>query len=138
MKKFKWVQFDGNKDVGNKLFRDKLIGNVLKGLICDHRSNYWYGYSETTGIVDGYPQERLEVQVEVGYLYQPFNAEQYKLIEWEVVNRDGGFVLKQDILIGSRNVCYKDEHGQLLVVYLNGRQNIQEVHFSDLLLRKEV
>lgn len=89
-------------------------------------------------VAEGMAQFRLEVQEEVGYLYQAFNAEQYKLIEWEVVNRDGGFVLKQDILIGSRNVCYKDEHGQLLVVYLNGRQNIQEEHFSDLLLRKEV
>lgn len=138
MKKFKWVQFDGNKAVTDTVFRDKQTGNVLKGLICDHHSKYWYGYSETTGEVDGYPQSRLEVQVEVGYLYQAFNSEQYKLIEWEVVNRDGDLIPKQDILIGSKNACYKDEHGQLLVVYLNGRQNIQEVHFSDLLLRKEV
>lgn len=137
MKKFKWVQFIGNKDVHDKLFRDKQTGNVLKGLICDHLSNYWYGYSETTGEVDGYPQSRLEVQVEAGYLYQAFNAKQYKLIEWEVVNQDGDVVNKTDILVGSNKAGYILA-GELFVVYLNGRQNIQEVHFSDLLLRKEV
>ena len=137
MKKFKWVQFDGNKAVTDTVFRDKQTGNVLKCLICDHHSKYWYGYSETTGEVDGYLQSRLEVQVEVGYLYQAFNAKQYKLIEWEVVNQDGDVVNKTDILVGSNKVGYILA-GELFVVYLNGRQNIQEVHFSDLLLRKEV
>lgn len=137
MKKFKWVQFDGNKAVTDTVFRDKQTGNVLKGLICDHHSKHWYGYSETTGEVDGYLQSRLEVQVEVGYLYQAFNAKQYKLIEWEVVNQDGDVVNKTDILVGSNKVGYILA-GELFVVYLNGRQNIQENHFSDLLLRKEV
>ena len=137
MKKFKWVQFDGNKAVTDTVFRDKQTGNVLKGLICDHHSKYWYGYSETTGEVDGYLQSRLEVQVEVGYLYQAFNAKQYKLIELEVVNQDGDVVNKTDIFVGSNKVGYILA-GELFVVYLNGRQNIQEVHFSDLLLRKEV
>jgi len=103
----------------------------------DENSDYWFGYSETTDEVDGYPITRLEVQQEVDFDLRRFDHTKYLDSEYEVVNRDGEAVNKTDILIADKGLCYK-LNGTLFCNYLNGRQNMQENHFSDLLLRKEV
>ena len=137
MKKFRWVKLTGTTDTKGKVCRDKQTGQILKGLMFYDNSDYWFGYSETTDEVDGYPITRLEVQQEVDFDLRPFDYTKYLDFEYEVVNRDGEVINKTDMLIGEDRICYKLE-GYLYVVYLNGRQNIQENHFSDLLLRKEV
>ena len=137
MKKFKWVKLTGTTDTKGKVCRDKQTGLILKGLMFDENSDYWFGYSETTDEVDGYPITRLEVQQEVDFDLRRFDHTKYLDSEYEVVNRDGEAVNKTDILIADKGLCYK-LNGTLFCNYLNGRQNMQENHFSDLLLRKEV
>lgn len=103
----------------------------------DDNSDYWFGYSETTDEVDGYPITRLEVQQEVDFDLREFDHTKYLGSEYEVVNRDGEVINKTDMLIAEDKICYKFLD-KLYVVYINGRQNIQKEHFSDLLLRMEV
>lgn len=137
MKKFKWVKLTGTTDTRGKVCRDKQTELILKGLMFDDNSDYWFGYSETIDEVVGYPITRLEVQQEVDFHSFPFDHTKYLDFEYEVVNRDGEVIDKTDMLIAEDKICYKFLD-KLYVVYINGRQKIQGEHFSDLLLRKEV
>jgi len=137
MKKFRWVKLTSTTNTKGKVCRDKQTGLILKGLMFDDNSDYWFGYSETTDEVDGYPITRLEVQQEVDFDLLRFDHTKYLDFEYEVVNRDDEVINKTDMLIAEDKICYKFLD-KLYVVYINGRQNIQEEHFSDLLLRKEV
>ena len=74
MKKFRWVKLTGTTDTKGKVCRDKQTGQILKGLMFDDNSDYWFGYSETTDEVDGYPITRLEVQQEVTFDLQRLNV----------------------------------------------------------------
>lgn len=136
MKKFRWASIVKGTMINKRVTRDKKTKEVLLG-VDDFVCGNYLAYSQHFDQCGIYLASELEVQQEVTFDLQPFDHTKYLDFEYEVVNRDGEVVNKTDMLIGEDRICYKLE-GYLYVVYLNGRQNIQEDHFSDLLLRKEV
>lgn len=136
MKKFKWVSIVKGTMINKRVTRDKKTKEVLLGVV-DFASYTYLAYSPNLDQCGVYLVSELEIQQEVDFDLQPFDYTKYLDFEYEVVNRDGEVVNKTDMLIGEDKICYKFD-GKLHVVYINGRQNIQQEHFSDLLLRKEV
>lgn len=138
MKKFKWVDvIKGSAITANKrVTRNKKTKEVLLG-VNDFACGNYLAYSQKFDQCGIYLASELEVEQEVDFDLQRFDHTKYLGSEYEVVNRDGEVINKHDMLIGEDKICYKFLD-KLYIVYINGRQNIQEEHFSDLLLRKEV
>ena len=135
-KKTKWVNLVKGTMINKRVTRLKSTEEVLLGVV-DFADYTYLAYSQNTDQCGIYLASELEVQQEVDFDLQRFDHTKYLGSEYEVVNRDGDVVNKADILVGSNKVGYILA-GELFVVYINGRQNIQENHFSDLLLRMEV
>lgn len=136
MKKFKWVSIVKGSMINKRVTRNKKTKEVLLG-VNDFACGNYLAYSQNFDQCGIYLASELEVQQEVDFDLQPFDHTKYLDFEYEVVNRDGEVIDKANMLIAEDKICYKFA-GKLYVVYLNGRQNIQQEHFSDLLLRKEV
>ena len=136
MKKFKWVSIVKGSMINKRVTRLKSTKEVLLGVV-DFADYTYLAYSPCLDQCGIYLASELEVQQEVDFDLRRFDHTKYLDSEYEVVNRDGEAVNKTDILIADKGLCYK-LNGTLFCNYLNGRQNMQENHFSDLLLRKEV
>ena len=136
MKKFKWVSIVKGTMINERVTRDKKTKEVLLG-VNDFACGNYLAYSPHFDQCGIYLASELEVQQEVDFDLQRFDSTKYLGFEYEVVNRGGEVINKADMLLAEDKVCYKFLD-KLYVVYINGRQNIQEEHFSDLLLRKEV
>ena len=136
MKKFRWVSIAKGTMINKRITRLKSTKEVLLGVV-DFADYTYLAYSPNLDQCGIYLASELEVQKEVDFDLREFDHTKYLDFEYEVVNRDGDVVNKADILVGSNKVGYILA-GELFVVYINGRQNIQENHFSDLLLRMEV
>lgn len=136
MKKFRWVSIAKGTMINKRITRLKSTKEVLLGVV-DFADYTYLAYSPNLDQCGIYLASELEVQQEVDFDLREFDHTKYLDFEYEVVNRDGDVVNKADILVGSNKVGYILA-GELFVVYINGRQNIQENHFSDLLLRMEV
>lgn len=136
MKKFKWVSIVKGTMINKRVTRDKKTKEVLLG-VNDFACGNYLAYSQHFDQCGIYLASELEVQQEVTFDLRPFDHTEYLDFEYEVVNRDGEVINKTDILIADKGLCYK-LNGMLFCNYLNGRQNIQEDHFSDLLLQVEV
>ena len=136
MKKFKWVDIVKGTMINKRVTRNKKTKEVLLG-VNDFACGNYLAYSPRFDQCGIYLASELEVQQEVDFDLREFDYTKYLGSEYEVVNRDGDVVNKTDILVADKGLCYK-LGGMLFCNYLNGRQNIQEEHFSDLLLRKEV
>ena len=136
MKKFKWVDIVKGTMINKRVTRLKSTKEVLLGVV-DFACGNYLAYSQNIDQCGIYLASELEVQQEVTFDLRPFDHTEYLDFEYEVVNRDGEVVNKTDILIADKGLCYK-LNGMLFCNYLNGRQNIQEDHFSDLLLQVEV
>lgn len=136
MKKFKWVNVVKGSKINKRITRLKSTKEVLLGVV--GLADYTYlAYSPCLDQCGIYLASELEVEQEVDFDLQRFDHTKYLGSEYEVVNRDGEVINKTDILIADKGLCYK-LGGMLFCNYLSGRQNIQEEHFSDLLLRMEV
>ena len=135
-KKTKWVNLVKGTMINKRVTRLQSTEEVLLGVV-DFADYTYLAYSQNTDQCGIYLASELEVQQEVDFDLRPFDHAKYLDFEYEVVNRDGDVVNKTDILVADKGLCYK-LGGMLFCNYLNGRQNIQEEHFSDLLLRKEV
>jgi hypothetical protein len=136
MKKFKWAELTKGLVINKRITRDKNTKEVLLG-VNDFACGNYLAYSKNFDSCGIYLASELEVQQEVDFDLRPFDHTKCLDFDCEVVNRNGDVVNKQDLLIGEDRVCYKLA-GLIYAVYVNGRQNIQEHHFSDLLLRVEV
>ena len=135
-KKTKWVNLVKGTMINKRVTRLKSTKEVLIGVV-DFADYTYLAYSPCLDQCGIYLASELEVQQEVDFDLQRFDHTKYLGSEYEVVNRDGEVINKTDMLIAEDKICYKFLD-KLYVVYINGRQNIQEEHFSDLLLRKEV
>ena len=134
------MQLNGHKSrvvkINGVKIREKRTKDVLLG-VCTQSSGTYLGYSTQFEKCGVYLAKELEFAVEAHYELKPFNQANYRCEYIIVINRDGYIIQKDDILIGNNGVCYKFRD-ELFRNYLNGRNNLQEEHFSDLFLRVEV